>query len=483
MNPLAELLATLLASRPQEQWQLLRQHLAFLKGADPSWDQAMELVDQFERETQGALPDRAALLATASREQNAAAAKYVQDLPEGPVLPDVPAFHTSLMRFKSNLYDMRIRSHAQSVSAALAQGGDRQRIDAVNTHLNSMASEGSLYLGEQERHSSLLYGAEAVKQFRKDYQQIQQRKSRDELLYLTLGFEHFEDVKYKPGDLVFFGGFTAQGKSVWLRWMSYHLAVHYGLNTFFFTLEVAEQVVRTLFYLIHANNSKIFPTAPRITYDDYREGNLTEEQIRHLEQVAIPDLTTNPNYGTLYVEQPAQSRFTVQDLAARIHTNERVYFAPHVVAVDYLTLMYPVLSDRAVPQRADYNQLVKDFKQLILTHRHPTGDPAPLLGISAAQVSRHRYDEALKANGHYNIQAFSDYSEIERSSDVVFTTLMSEDQRAINQMRLQCHKNREGRVPVEPCDFFVDLAHGQGVYELQQYTAAEIVEDLRSIDV
>jgi hypothetical protein len=108
----------------------------------------------------------------------------------------------------------------------------------------------------------------------------------------------------------------------------------------------------------------------------------------------------------------------------------------HCCVVDYLTLMYPLESERGYPQRADYNDLIKAFKNLLITHRDIRGNVAPMLGITAHQISRHGFDACLKAEGHYDIAAFTDYSEIEKSADHLFACLMTPDMRNTNKMRL-----------------------------------------------
>jgi hypothetical protein len=45
------------------------------------------------------------------------------------------------------------------------------------------------------------------------------------------------------------------------------------------------------------------------------------------------------------------------------------------------------------------------------------------LGVTAHQISRHGFDACLKADKRYEIAAFTDYSEIEKSADHLFTCL------------------------------------------------------------
>ena len=73
----------------------------------------------------------------------------------------------------------------------------------------------------------------------------------------------------------------------------------------------------------------------------------------------------------------------------------------------------------------------------------------------------------MKRDGLYDLQAFSTYTEIERSADIALTSLMTPEMRNLGQLKLQVLKNRDGVVPTEPLTLHIDFAHGYRVQELQ----------------
>ena len=275
---------------------------------------------------------------------------------------------------------------------------------------------------------------------------------------LQISVTKFADIRLKDGDLVVFGGFTSHGKSVLLRHMAYRQLYRYGRNVAFYSPEMSHDACRGLFALTHANNKYQYPNTPYIAYDDWKAGTLTPEQKDFLFYVADYDLRNNPNLGTLYINQPNKAKFRISDLEASLLELETT-MPVHCCIVDYLTLMYPIDGDRGHPDRTDYNDLIKRFKNLLVTHRNIKAMLLPCLSITAHQISRHGFDACLKAEGHYDIAAFTDYSEIEKSADHLFTILMTSDMKNVNKMRLQHLKNRDGAIVHDPVDIFIDFKH------------------------
>jgi hypothetical protein len=144
---------------------------------------------------------------------------------------------------------------------------------------------------------------------------------------------------------------------------------------------MSHDAVRGLFALMHGNNKTEYPNTPYIAYDDWKAGTLTAEQKDFLFYVADYDLRNNPKLGTLYINQPNKAKFRMSDLEASLLALE-TQMPVHVCIVDYLTLMWPLEGDRGHPDRTDYNDLIKRFKNLLITHRDVRGNVAPMLGIT-----------------------------------------------------------------------------------------------------
>ena len=154
----------------------------------------------------------------------------------------------------------------------------------------------------------------------------------------------------------------------------------------------------------------------------------------------------------------------------------------HVLVIDYVTYMYPEPSSKFAPVRIDdYNHMIQDLKRLCLTYRDREGKSAPLICLTAAQISRKGFEEALKRDGLFDLQAFSTYTEIERSADIALTSLMTPEMRNLGQLKLQVLKNRDGVVPTEPLTLHIDFAHGLRVQELHKRTFEETARGLRSL--
>jgi len=331
--------------------------------------------------------------------------------------------------------------------------------------------------------SALVYGEQAIQDLRRMYAEIEEKKHNDESLFYDLGFKAFEKVQMKGGDLVLIGGFTSQCKSVWLRWLIYRMLTEYGLNCAMFSFEMSYEVIRIMFAILHANNKDVFPGTPIISYEKFKTGELTDEEQDFLFNIANEDFINNQNYGTLYIEKPNKSKYRLHDLTSKVAELEAAVMPVHVVGVDYLSLMYPLDTDRGSPDNDDYNQLIKNFKSWCLSHRGRDGDVSPILGMSPCQISRKGYEDAVKNDNFYELTALKKYSELETSGDVILTSLFTPEMRQSMQVKLQNLKNRDGAVVIEPVDLHCDLTGGYGISELESRTEEEIVETLQSLDI
>jgi hypothetical protein len=247
-------------------------------------------------------------------------------------------------------------------------------------------------------------------------------------------------------------------------------------------MEMSRNETRTMFTLLHANDKERYPNTPMVPVMSYKEGTLTDEQEDFLNTVANWDLTKNPNFGSLLIEQPNKADFSLTDLAGRLRMIEQTMMPVQVLVIDYITHMNPVPIGRLAPVRNDdYNFMIHDLKRLCLTHRDRGGKSAPLICLTAAQISRKGLEEAMKRDGLYDLQAFSTYTEIERSADIALTSLMTPEMRKLGQLKLQVLKNRDGMVPTEPLTLHIDFAHGFHLQGLHQRTFEEISAGLRSL--
>lgn len=310
--------------------------------------------------------------------------------------------------------------------------------------------------------AGLLYGEESIQQLQEIYEGIVNKKKEDDFIYYTFGFKKFESVKITKGDLIVIGGFTSHGKSMLLRNLIYRLLIEYKLNCYYCSLEMSYEKMKLLFLALHANNKDLpqFAGTPKIPYEKIKEGNLTPEEKDFVFNVVAKDFYGNEDYGTLFLEYPNKSRYRMSDIKSRITELENTVMPIHAVAIDYLTMLYPLESDKGSPDRQDYNQIVKDFKNMALSHRKVDGSASPFIAITPAQISRGGLENAMKNNNYYDLSALREYSELESSADIVMTTMLLPDMRERKVIALQNLKNRDGRVETEIVELACDLDCG-----------------------
>lgn len=330
--------------------------------------------------------------------------------------------------------------------------------------------------------ASMVYGSTSLgsgHSLQEIYQRNIEKQASDSAPYYGLGFDKMAPAKFRDGNLIIFGGFTSHGKSVLLRHAAYRQVLA-GRNVAFFSFEMSHDDIRMLFALLHANNKEIFPGTPYLSTEAFEDGKLTEEELSFLMDVADYDLRNNPDYGILYIDQPSKSPYRLSDLEATL-TELETQFPVHAVAVDYLTLMHPVETERGIPDMTAYNNMIKRFKNLLLTHRNAHGKITPMLGFTAAQISRPGLEKCLKEEKIYDISAFHMYSELEKSADHLFTVLMTADMKATNNLRLQHLKQRGGTVVYEPVDLIIDLARGFTLAESVTANPTQTAELLKTL--
>jgi replicative DNA helicase len=330
--------------------------------------------------------------------------------------------------------------------------------------------------------SSLVYGEEAVKLIKEIYSKIEEKKNNEDAIYFDFGIKGFEEVQIKDGDLVVIGGYTSHGKSVLLRYLIYQFLVKYHMNCCYFSFEMSHDSVLPMFHILHANNKEIFPDTPYISNTKFKHGTLTKEE-NHFLFKAVEDFANKDAYGTLFIEQPNKSRYSLIDMNIRIKTIESTIMPVHVIGVDYLTQIYPIIKDTKSPDMEDYNQMIRDFKNYILSHVDKRGLSDPIIGITPTQISRKGLAEALKNENRYTLDAIRMYSEMEQSADIVITTLLTDAMRASSQLLVQNLKNRDGEVIINPIPIFCDFKNGYSISNLKMRSEDDILKALKKLEI
>lgn len=460
----------------------------FFEERDPLFDELTELIRRFHGQHQ-TVPNLQAVQTLLHGANARDLLGYVHRLQADhtlPVFPDDDDFSAQMEKLKTSLFLDDFSAPSRSFQSRLAtkQGLYPDEVAAeAQTQLSEMHQALARFQQADRTVALTLFGEEARQQFQDRYQHNKDRRNNNETIYFPLPFEgYFEDVMLTAGDLVTIPGYTSQCKSVLARWVCYHLMINYQLNIMFLTTEMTADQVQSIFAVMHANNRRIFPGAPRITYKAYKTGTLTPEEEDFLFK-AQEDLVMNRAYGVMQVEQPRDD-FNLGDLAERCGWVENNLFPIHVCCVDYLSQINPLKHGARASndRKTDVNKMFAEFKQFLLNYRSADNRKSPLIGITPAQISRGKYNEALKNDKLYDADAPGDFSEIERSSSVMISVLMDREMRIEGRLRLQCLKNREGEVPFDAYEVFVALAEGMGIKEFDEPDEEELTEQLMELD-
>ena len=468
-----------------QKWSIFRDKFkSIFLSVDPVFDKTINAIEQYFNNF-SVLPSKSTILSYLSTKGIEDSYSYVSFILEDSSIIEIQdndLFFSYLETTKVLILTYRVSQHLEKANDkfSLTKKTEAPLLEFLDETFNSLINLKDQVSPENQAAEFLLYGQSGIDRFQKKYEEILERKRSGEELYFGIPFECFSDVSVKPGDLYVTGGYTSQGKSVYLRYLSYHYLVNHAKNVVFFTLEMDASVIEDYFHIMHANNKKIFPNTPSISYTKFKKGNLDENELDFLQNVVVRDFCLNESYGTLKIYKPNKVRFTLDDLKAVIKSTQ-ANTPVHVLSVDYLTLMYPTLKGSSKAQTEDYNQMIKEFKQVLLTNLDNSGYKAPIIGLTAAQISRQGYQECLKNGKMYNIAAFSMFNEIERSADILGTILKDPELTKEGKVKLQFLKNRDGSIPLEGKEFLCNPDFGGIILDArdqENYDLNEIIKEL-----
>lgn len=275
---------------------------------------------------------------------------------------------------------------------------------------------------------------------------------------LTNGFDN--------GELIIIAASYAEGKSTLLRNFAYNASYIQKKNVLYFTLEMPhKQIMRELISL-HSLNPK-FKCPKGIHSNDIQRASLVPEQKVLLKEVT-DDLQNNINYGILKIIQlPNNSTVSTIRDNLMYFQNE---FPLHGVYVDYASLLSPEISrGNTISEVAD---TIKKMKNLANTFNNGAGVPI----ITAHQVSRDARTRVDKSEDkRYDRSFLSDSSEMEKSADMVFWALRTDEMEKAREIKMGVAKNRRGpKIP----DWFVrenfSCSYVGSIYQPQKQSMEEI---------
>jgi len=482
-----DILKTLILEASSKKWIEFQKMREFFKGRDPLFDDIISIIGGYY-DTYNLFPTYDNLVTKLSFSSDDKIISYISNICQSniPIHSSDSDFVTALIINQKTQLEFDITSTLLEYQNECAISGSKDK-DSILARVENLMAK--LYevkhrvAQSEDSISTLVYGDEAVEKVKQIYLSIEQKRLDNEAVYFDINVKDMNSITMKKGDFVVMGGYTSHGKSVWLRHMIYTFLTKYAMNCCYFSFEMSHNILLPLFNILHANNKEIFPNTPYISNRKYKKGELTEEEKDFLYNVAAEDLANTKKYGTLYLDQPKKSKYSLLDMKMSIKDIESRYMPIHVVGVDYLTLMYPLIESKRSPDMEDYNQMIREFKNYILTHTDKEGNVCPMIGISPAQISRKGWLEAMKNDGRYTLDAIRLYSEMEMSADIVFTTLFTDSMRVSNQLQVQNLKNRDEAVVVDPIQVHCDFDHGYRIGELSIKSDVDIMEAIKNLDI
>lgn len=268
------------------------------------------------------------------------------------------------------------------------------------------------------------------------------RKNNPQLAYgITSGFYTLdEEIKGgKPGELHFVLGFTSSGKSLFSLNYAYNAACILGRNVVIVSLEMTKDQILEKLFAMHSAHEKFRDVHPPINEADFVHGKLTEEQEKFMFGQVIPDLKTNPDHGTLWIEYPGTD-LTITGLKAKLAEIDR-QIEIDMLIIDYPELMIPDKGQKYSDYGTSLNTIIKSVKQLALTYKNGKG----LFILCPYQANRAGYERAVKNEGVYDLTSMSYANEAERACDVIYAVFKEPDS-TNPEVVLSTLKNRRGKL-------------------------------------
>jgi replicative DNA helicase len=238
---------------------------------------------------------------------------------------------------------------------------------------------------------------------------------------------------FQNGELDLIAGYSSDGKSSAVCQLAWHAAVMQGKNVVFFTTETIRVQTRRKIVARHSRHP-MFELPEGLNTRDLKNGTLTPMQKDKYQDV-VHDLTKNPTYGKFHIAQIPRGG-TLNTLESKMYRLQRQFNVDLVVA-DYLALLRS--ERKRADERAEYNSILKESKQLATTFDDGRGVPF----VSPWQVSRSARLEAEKV-GYYTSSCLAETSEATNSSDVVLSVFAMDATERYADISMQILKNRDG---------------------------------------
>jgi hypothetical protein len=307
-----------------------------------------------------------------------------------------------------------------------------------------------------------IVSVEDSREVQEEYQKV--KKDPTEALGIYTGISHIDShlKGLKNTELMLLAAWTGHCKTTFCLNMAYR-AMYSGWNTLFTTLEMSYAEIRRAMFVLHSCNQRRFrerypeyaEIIGKISYNDVCYGELSPKEEEFFALVC-KDFEESPDFGRFTIWQPPQSYVTVADLDFKARQVQQEYQASgrdlEFMVVDYISLLSVEKELRSRDHNENLNAIIKGLKRECLTFNNGKG----LRMLSPFQVNRDGYKEARANDGLYFPTCLSNAHEAERSSDVVVTSYISDDDRKNGLIKFCNLKNRRDS-PFDPFQACIDF--------------------------
>jgi len=272
-----------------------------------------------------------------------------------------------------------------------------------------------------------------------EYTQTKQMREQGHVSGIQFGIPELDDKVggLQRGDLVLSAAYTNDGKTTLCVQLAWSAAVEQGKNVLFLSTETVNTVVRRKIVSRHSKHPKFLDQGlpEGLNSKDLKLGTLNPHEEEFMQEV-VTDLTTNPEYGHIYIHQVP--RFATMDQVERIMYEVQKKFDIDLVVCDYLQLLRP--QGNRNTDRESLSGVLKNAKQVAVSFNKGRGVPF----VSPWQVSRDAKTQADQF-GRYTSKALAETAEATNTPDIIVSILAPiENTDRYASLAAQVLKHRDG---------------------------------------
>jgi hypothetical protein len=245
-------------------------------------------------------------------------------------------------------------------------------------------------------------------------------------------------VPIRRGDFVGVLGYAGHRKSTLCRTIAYNVALA-GFNVLHVTLEQSYDEERIIYALMHTSDPKFNAYGFHLSKRRFDDGDLTEAEEQFLRNIVLPDLEGNLP-GRLLISQPINgtSWNNIKMLAEVANLTTPI----DLLCMDYLTL---VSTSTGRDSKGEMEQNIKDAKQMALQFDNGRG----VVFLTPIQGNRRGFEEAKNTGGVWDVTGVNEYSEFDKSADLILSTFIDEASESDNSVAISSVKiRRAGPLPL-----------------------------------